>query len=551
MVFDKMVSIVGDGSYHICFPNASCPVNSNEIHEVLEFLSNNWISSETTIFFLKKDIAKTYSIIAGLFNCFSTSPLKFIFLLLFNNNSFPAESQQLVVKPKIEFHCADTISGYGFSNCLDRIKTLDYNFGVDCRSTIEYSSSTKEDLSFSVNTMTDSKAVEQFKEITGADDATAQFFLSAANGNRDTAVTAFFDADGIIPHASGAANIPSLAGSANPSSSRTPARSTPSAVPSRPQAGSSEPSRRRVAPPRFATLGSLERERDDDEKGYYAGGEKSGQMIQDPRKHDNPDGRTGGGSNSNEDESQMGGLADAILERARRRGPRTEEERAEFEGAQTFTGAGYRLGEEGAMQARPAIVGRRNVTRVLTFYANGFRVDEGPLRPFDDPANETFLADVNRGVVPKEMEEPGVGDVSITLVDRKDVDYVEKRPSMVPFSGGGQRLDGNSNSASSSTVASHASSMPVNHGSAAAAIAVDTNRPVARIQVRLSDGTRLVACLNEDHTVGDLRQFVQASRPGVDRFTLATSFPRKVLDDDNQTVKDAELKGAVVIQTLV
>lgn len=109
--FDKMVSIVGDGSYHICFPNASCPVNSNEIHEVLEFLSNNWISSETTIFFFKKDIAKTYSIIAGLFNCFSTSPLKFIFLLLFNYNSFPAESQQSVVKPKIEFHCADTISG--------------------------------------------------------------------------------------------------------------------------------------------------------------------------------------------------------------------------------------------------------------------------------------------------------------------------------------------------------------------------------------------------------------------------------------------------------
>lgn len=401
--------------------------------------------------------------------------------------------------------------------------------------------------------MTDSKAVEQFKQITGADDATAQFFLSAANGNRDSAVDAFFDAHGMIPHASEAANIPNLAGSAMPSSSRTPARSAVPAASSRPQPGSSEPPPRRGAPSRFATLGSLERERDDDEKGYYAGGEKSGQMIQDPRKHNNADGRAGGGPSGGEDESQVGSLAESILERARRRGPRTDEERAEFEGAQTFTGAGYRLGDEGVMPARPTVVGRRNVTRVLTFYANGFRIDEGPLRTFDDPANETFLADVNRGVVPKEMEEPGVGDVSITLVDRKDVDYVEERPSVVPFSGGGQRLDGGggAGSGTSNTTASHAASVPVNRDAAAETIIVDESRPVARIQVRLSDGTRLVANLNEDHTVGDLRRFVRASRPGVERFKLASSFPRKVLDDDSQTIKDAQLKGAVVNQTLV
>ena len=33
----------------------------------------------------------------------------------------------------------------------------------------------------------------------------------------------------------------------------------------------------------------------------------------------------------------------------------------------------------------------------ITFWANGFSVDDGPLRNAQDPANAAFLADVNRG----------------------------------------------------------------------------------------------------------------------------------------------------------
>lgn len=417
-------------------------------------------------------------------------------------------------------------------------------------------------------TMAELTAVDQFTQITGADDSTAKFFLSAANGNCDAAVSAFFEAGGMIPPASEAANIPGLGGPPLPTPTPRGAVRTPSpAAPSRGQQAStasganaasaaSAPSRRRTNTSRIATLGSLERERDDDEKGYYAGGEKSGQMIQDPRKRDNIDGRGNGEdggapSTGGEDDSQTGGLAEAILERARARGPRSDEERAEFEGPQRFSGAGYRLGDADHTPARPAVVARRNVTRVLTFYANGFRIDEGPLRPFDDPANEAFLADVNRGVVPKEMEEPGVGDVSITLVDRKDVDFVEKRPTIVPFSGGGQRLDGGSRSAASSMMTTLPSSTntPVDPAAGAATLTIDDTRPVTRVQIRLTDGTRLVARLNEDHTVGDLRQFVRASRPGSDQFKLLTTFPRKELNDDSQTIKDAQLNGAVILLT--
>ncbi len=370
----------------------------------------------------------------------------------------------------------------------------------------------------------------QFISITGANDVTARFFLGAARNDVDAAVNAFFEADGIIP-----------AGAQNPSSSARPGPTGPrtSPPPSTSAPGPSEgpppSSRRGAGSSQFATLGSLrgdEEDEDESGKNYYAGGEKSGQMIQDPRDQNNP-------ANDRR-------LAEAILERARQRGNerQDDDDRERFSENQRFTGAGYRLGDTGAPPpSAPTTVGRRNVTRTITFYDNGFVVDEGPLRAYDDPANAAFLADVNRGVVPREMEAPGVGDVSITLLDKKGQVYDPPKPRVVPFSGGGQRL-------TDSAPTTQAAAGPTNADAANATLEVDESLPVAMIQVRLSDGTRLRARLNEHHTVGQLRAFVQAARPGVQTFALATTFPRKELSDDKQTVKDAGLKGAVVVQTL-
>lgn len=416
--------------------------------------------------------------------------------------------------------------------------------------------------------MADLSPVQQFTDITGADEATANFFLSAAHNNLDAAVSTYFESGGIIPPASEA-----------PRPSRPSAAPRPTSLPTQPPVGApssfnpvdpaAAPSSNTPVPPPaqrrparctgVATLGSLARERDDDEKGYYAGGEKSGQMIQDPRQRPDADATGPPQSPSSSDAPPSGpaGLADAIFERARERGPRTDAEVEQFDGPQRFSGAGYRLGQDAQdAPARPSVVGRRHATRVLTFYANGFRVDEGPLRAFDDPANEAFLADVNRGFVPKEMEDPGIGEVSIALVDRKGEDYVEKRRSIVPFSGGGQRLsedDGNTGAAAAASSASTSSvpaSAPVDANAANAVLTVDESRAVGRVQIRLSDGTRLVARLNEDATVGQLREFVRASRPGSTNFVLSTTFPKKVLDDDSKTIKEAQLLGAVVVQTL-
>jgi len=115
---------------------------------------------------------------------------------------------------------------------------------------------------------------------------------------------------------------------------------------------------------------------------------------------------------------------------------------------------------------------------------------------------------------------------------------------VVPFAGEGQRLAGPSSSGNTTGVG------PVDTQAMAEALSVDESRRVVSVQVRLHDGTRIVARVNEDHTVGDVRRFVALSRPNA-AFSLSTTFPKKVLTDDNATVKEAGLAGAVVVQTLI
>lgn len=39
-------------------------------------------------------------------------------------------------------------------------------------------------------------------------------------------------------------------------------------------------------------------------------------------------------------------------------------------------------------------------------------------------------------------------------------------------------------------------------------IAVDKNAPTTTVQIRLADGSRLVATLNHTHTIADLRRYI-------------------------------------------
>jgi len=81
-------------------------------------------------------------------------------------------------------------------------------------------------------------------------------------------------------------------------------------------------------------------------------------------------------------------------------------------------------------------------------------------------------------------------------------------------------------------------------------LVVDQTLPSTSVQLRLADGTRMVAHFNYYHTINDIRSFIDASRPGSARnYQLQMmEFPPKVLSDQAQTIEQAGLANSVVIQ---
>lgn len=117
----------------------------------------------------------------------------------------------------------------------------------------------------------------------------------------------------------------------------------------------------------------------------------------------------------------------------------------------------------------------------------------------------------------------------------------------VPFQGVGRTLGGGSTDVPEQTVSASA---PTSAPSPSPGLSVDTSLPSTSIQLRLADGTRMVARFNFHHTVGDIRAFIDASRSGGTRaYQLQTvGFPPKQLTDMTQTIEQAGLGNSVVIQ---
>ncbi|GAB5037022.1 ubx domain-containing protein [Nannochloropsis oceanica] len=180
---------------------------------------------------------------------------------------------------------------------------------------------------------------------------------------------------------------------------------------------------------RFATLDSIkkaaaEKKKDSDEEApparpggedYYVGGNSargggSGLSVVGP-----PGGEGGGGGSD---------FVQGIFQRARG-GP-----------SDLGNAAGEASGPS-AGDAPPA------GARSITMYRNGFTVDDGPFRALDDPANDSFLRDMARGVVPRELEAgvpPGQA-VHVNLKDKRDEEYAAPAaPAYVAYSGEGKSL---------------------------------------------------------------------------------------------------------------
>ncbi|KAK1422571.1 hypothetical protein QVD17_17854 [Tagetes erecta] len=265
---------------------------------------------------------------------------------------------------------------------------------------------------------------------------------------------------------------------------------------------------------RIRSLSDLNHDSDTDSDGpqeYYTGGQKSGMLVQDPNKQPRND-------------------VDEIFNQARQLGS------VQGPSSSSFTGNARSLTAEPA----PA---PHNVVHNIVFWTNGFTVNDGPLRSLDDPQNAPFLQSIKKSECPRELEPTDrKSSVHVNLI-RRDENYREPVVTTVAFQGVGRTLGRNTDEATSSANTSNAD---------ATTLAVDATLPSTSIQLRLADGTRMIAHFNHHHTVADIRAFINASRPDGSRvYHLQTvGFPPKLLSDPNQTIEQAGLANSVVIQKL-
>ena len=202
-----------------------------------------------------------------------------------------------------------------------------------------------------------------------------------------------------------------------------------------------------------------------------------------------------------------------------------------------FTGNGNTLSGQsvqGAAAPKPP------EEHTITFYANGFTVDDGPLRSADDPANAAFLAAVNRGQMPAELlgEGDGQSEGDVHIIDKSGEPYKPPPVSLKPFGGEGRsmREEASSSGAASSSTAD------------AQELTVDANAPTTTLQVRLADGSRKLVKANHTHTILQLRQHIATLTPGV-AFSLRGGFPTKPLEDESLTLADAKLLNETIVQS--
>jgi len=239
-----------------------------------------------------------------------------------------------------------------------------------------------------------------------------------------------------------------------------------------------------------------------------------------------------------------------------------------------FPSTGYRLGDH--VESGQRIGGQTSATNSgaaaaaqrpeidirLLMWENGFSIEDGPLRTFADPANQEFLRTIMSGKVPAELVRGNPGKVVNLRMERRSEPY--KAPKSKPFSGTGCRLGDvvpnvvgagrmKPEAAAAAAVGNSISPLeekPVDSSTAAQSeVTLKEGEPVFQVQIRLPDGQRLVARFNASHTVTDIRSFVVSARPDLAfaPFQLLTTFPNRVIVDENANLKTAGLMNAVVV----
>lgn len=233
--------------------------------------------------------------------------------------------------------------------------------------------------------------------------------------------------------------------------------------------------------------------------------------------------------------------------------------------ASRFHGSGQTLGGDDApsqvipsTHAAPSTQ-QEPVRRILHLWNDGFSVEDGPLKRFDDPAHEADLQMIRSGRAPLHLMGVSPDQPVDVQLNKHDEDYTAPAKKYTPFGGTGNRLGSPVPGASStSTTAAPRASSPSTSASASTStsastsIPLDTTQPTLSLRIQLADGTRLPARFNPTHTVGDIYDFIARATTdsGERAWVVATTFPSQEHTDKTQVLGEmAEFRrGGTAVQ---
>eukprot|EP01116_Phalansterium_solitarium_P008373 TRINITY_DN2221_c0_g1_i4.p3 TRINITY_DN2221_c0_g1~~TRINITY_DN2221_c0_g1_i4.p3 ORF type:complete len:147 (-),score=38.10 TRINITY_DN2221_c0_g1_i4:591-1031(-) len=133
-------------------------------------------------------------------------------------------------------------------------------------------------------------------------------------------------------------------------------------------------------------------------------------------------------------------------------------------------------------------------------------------------------------------------DLSLDVADRRAETYTPPPVVRPLFHGTGHTL-GSVSASTSGVTQPTAPSLP------ATAPVVDDSLPTTQLQIRLIDGTKLVAKFNTSNTLQHVRAYIDSKTAGpARRYLLSTAFPPQVLTDELQSLAVLGLQNAVVVQ---
>jgi UBX domain-containing protein 1 len=315
----------------------------------------------------------------------------------------------------------------------------------------------------------------------------------------------------------------------------------------------SRPGYRNIAT--ISSVRSAEPEGDDRGQAYYAGGsEHSGQQVLGPPRK-NP----------------MKDMISDVFKQAQAGNMETfddddDEDETPGHRFNSFAGTGYRLGETGndtvEVQSSSSGAKKREERETVTVkvYRQGFTVDDGELRPYEDPRNREFFESITRNEIPAELRKQGKSMVHVNVENHLEEEFVKRAPRFKAFTGSGHTLgspapstnDEVSTTTTAPAPASSATSNADNEAKATAELNVSQSDPTTMISVRLADGSRLSARFNLAHTVQDIRRYILTARPEYSgrNFMLLTTFPNKELSNDGDSIQQAGLQNAAILQRL-